>query len=152
MRAQGPILDIEIIAVDQPEQAVRGVDVVIAATGSNVPIFPGEWLEPGQHVTSIVGSKASLVKGGWLKTPRREIDDITVKRADVIVANSRASVIQDQQGDLFLPLEAGLITLENIAELGEIARGKRPGRTKAEQITLHKNGNGLGPPRWPLES
>jgi len=84
------------------------------------------------------------VKGGWLKTQRREIDDITVKRADVIVTNSRASVIQDQQGDLFLPLEAGVINLEDISELGEVALGKRPGRTTNEQITLHKNGNGLG--------
>lgn len=141
----GPLLEIDIIAVNQPENAVRGVDVVIAATNSNVPVFSGDWLEPGQHVTSIVGSNASLVKGGWLKTQRREIDDTTVKRADVIVANSRGSVVQDQQGDLFLPIEAGLVSLENIAELGEVALGTRPGRTTPEQITLHKNGNGLGP-------
>lgn len=141
----GPLLEIDIVPADQPESVVRGVDVVIAATNSNVPVFPGDWLEPGQHVTSIVGSNASLVKGGWLKTQRREIDDTTVKRADVIVTNSRGSVVQDQQGDLFLPIEAGLISIENIAELGEVALGKRLGRTKPEQITLHKNGNGLGP-------
>jgi len=41
------LLGIEITPVDKPEQAVKGVDVVIAATSSNVPVFPGEWLEPG---------------------------------------------------------------------------------------------------------
>lgn len=144
-RKIGPLLEIDVIPVNRPEKAVHGVDVVIAATNSNVPVFPGEWLEPGQHVTSIVGSNASLVKGGWLKTQRREIDDTTVQRADVIVTNSRDSVIQDQQGDLFLPMEAGLIKLDDIAELGEVALGKKPGRTKPDQITVHKNGNGLGP-------
>ena len=40
---------------------------VIAATNSNVPVFLGSGAKR-ETVTSIVGSNASLVKGGWLNT------------------------------------------------------------------------------------
>jgi alanine dehydrogenase len=146
----GAFLELDIEPVDSAEKAVRGVDVLIAATNSNVPVFSGDWLEPGQHVSSIVGSNAALVTGGWLKTQRRELDDATITRANVIVANSRDSVMQEQQGDLFLPIEAGLVKLESIAELGEVVRGLRPGRNSPDEITLHKNNNGLGPAEMAL--
>lgn len=138
------LLDVDISAADTAQEAVRDVDVILAATNSNVPVFSGEWLQPGQHVSTIVGSNAALVEGGWLKSQRREIDDLTVKRADVIVTNSRGSVVQDRQGDLYEPLEKGIIKLDDIWELGEIVLGTQSGRSSPEQITLHKNNNGLG--------
>lgn len=140
----GPKFDLEIIPVDQPEEVVRGADVVICATNTNVPVLHGEWLEPGQHVASIVGSNIALVKAGWLKNPRREIDDRVVERANVVAANSREAIVQDQQGDLFEPIQNGIINIDDIAEIGEIANGSRLGRTQDDQITLHKNNAGMG--------
>lgn len=140
----GPKFGLEIIPVDDPREAVRGVDVVICATNTNVPVLQGDWLEPGQHVASIVGSNIALVRAGWLDRPRRELDDRVIERADVIAVNSREAVIQDEQGDLFEPMQKGIITIDDMAELGEIANGSRPGRTSDEQITLHKNNVGMG--------
>lgn len=140
----GPKFGIEITPVDDPRDAVRGSDVVMCATNTNVPVLMGEWLEPGQHVSSIVGSNIALVRAGWLDRPRRELDDRVVERADVIAVNSREAVVQDEQGDLFEPIEKGIIVLDDLAELGEIALGKRPGRTSDDQITLHKNNVGMG--------
>jgi ornithine cyclodeaminase/alanine dehydrogenase-like protein (mu-crystallin family) len=140
----GPLLELAMEPVASAEEAVRGVDVVVAATNSNVPVFDGAWLEPGQHVVTIVGSNAALLQGGWLSKPRREIDNETVARADVIVANSRASVMQDKQGDLYEPIEASIITPEDIGDLADLVAGKIAGRTSPQQITLHKNNNGLG--------
>lgn len=97
-----------------------------------------------QHVTTIVGSNAALLEGGWLSKPRREIDNETVARADVIVSNSRASVMQDRQGDLYEPIQAGIIKPEDIGDLADLVAGKIAGRTSPDQITLHKNNNGLG--------
>ena len=140
----GPMFGLEIKPVDSPRDVVRGVDVIVCATNTNVTLFDGDWLEPGQHVTGIIGSNVALVKGGFLKSRRREVDDKTAARADVIVTNLHESLISEEQGDLFEPMEKGLIKLEDIHELGELAAGKHPGRTSDSQITYHKNNNGLG--------
>ena len=73
---------------------------------------------------------------------RREIDDKTVARADVIVANLRESVVSEKQGDLYEPIEKGIIGLADIHELGELVTGVCKGRTGDDQITYHKNNNG----------
>ena len=140
----GAKFDLDITPVDSPRAAVRGADVIVCATNTNVPLFDGDWLEPGQHVTGIIGSNIQLVKGGFLKKRRRELDDRTAERAAVIVANLRDSVVSEEQGDLFEPIERGLIRLEDIHELGELAAGTCPGRTGDDQITYHKNNNGTG--------
>jgi ornithine cyclodeaminase/alanine dehydrogenase-like protein (mu-crystallin family) len=90
----------------------EGVDVIACATNTNSVLFDGDWLDPGQHVTGIIGSNVALVKAGFLRSRRREIDDKTAVRADVIVTNLRESVLSEEQGDLFEPLEKKLIQLE----------------------------------------
>lgn len=137
-------LDLEIIPVDNPREVMRDVDVVVVATNSNFPVFQGDWIEPGQHITGIIGSNASLVKGGWLKQRRREMDDKAMQRPDVIMVNMREAIVQDEQGDIFEPIERGLLRWEQIHEMGEVLNGKRPGRTSDSQVTLHKNNVGLG--------
>lgn len=140
----GPMFGIDIEPVKRPERVVQGVDVVICATNTNVAVFDGDWLEPGQHVVSIVGSNISLVRAGFLDRRRREIDDRTVERADVIAANNVEAVIQDEQGDLFEPIEEGIIALDDIVALGDLVNSTHPGRTSDDQITLHKNNMGTG--------
>jgi ornithine cyclodeaminase/alanine dehydrogenase-like protein (mu-crystallin family) len=135
---------VEIEPVDSPKVAVEPVDVVVCATNTNKVLFDGEWLREGQHVIGIIGGNIQLVEGGFLKESRRELDDRTAERADLIVANLRESVTSEKQGDLWIPIERGLIKLEHIAELGEVAAGKRAGRTTDRQITYHKNNNGTG--------
>ena len=84
------------------------MDVVICATNTNVELFDGSRLVPGQHVTGIIGSNKQLVQGGFLKKARREIDDATAVKADVIVTNLKESMVSEEQGDLFGPIERGL--------------------------------------------
>jgi ornithine cyclodeaminase/alanine dehydrogenase-like protein (mu-crystallin family) len=131
-------------AVDQPRAVVEGADIVVCATGSNQPVFDGAWLQPGQHVTSIVGSNQELVKEGLVAGKRREIDDETVRRADLIGATLRAQAIQDEQGDLYDPVEAGLICWEDVHDLAAIVAGAAPTRTSAAQITLFKQNSDQG--------
>lgn len=138
----GPRFEVEIKPVDSTREAIRDTDVVLCATNTNVELFDGDWLEPGQHVTGIIGGNVQLVQGGFLKKARREIDDKTVARADVIVANLRESVVSEKQGDLYEPIESGIITLDDIYELGELVNGICKGRTDDRQITYHKNNNG----------
>jgi len=138
------LVDAEFIPVDKPEAVLKGSDVIICATNSNVPVFDGSLLEPGQHVTTVVGSNSALVEGGWLKSGRRENDDETVRRADFIITNWLESVKQERQAGLIDPIEAGIIGWDKIHQLGELLTGAFPGRTGDEQITYHANNNGTG--------
>ncbi|MEC7463710.1 MAG: hypothetical protein VX809_03800 [Pseudomonadota bacterium] len=136
--------DIEIEPLKTPEPLLDSVDVVICATNTNIELFDGTRLVPGQHVTGIIGSNKQLVQGGFLKKARREIDDATAVKADVIVTNLKESMVSEEQGDLFGPIERGLIGIDEVFELGDFSTGKHPGRTSADQITYHKNNNGTG--------
>jgi hypothetical protein len=136
------LVDAEFIPVETPRETITGQDVVICATSSNVPVFYGAWLEPGQHVVTVVGSNSALVKGGWVKKGRRENDDETVRRADIIVTNWRESIESERQAGIFDPLQEGIITWDKIFELGDVAAGTVPGRTSDDQITYHANNNG----------
>jgi ornithine cyclodeaminase len=140
----GPVTNLNIKPVPTPQEAVRGVDVVLAATNSSVPVFDGGWLEPGQHVTTIVGSNVGLVKGGFTAAKRREIDDKTLARSHVLGIVSVQQAIQDEQADIYDPVERGVIKWDQLIEIGEILGGKKEGRTKADQITFYKNNAGQG--------
>ena len=137
-----PMINKEVVPVDTPEEVIKDSDVVISATDSNVPVFDGSLLEPGQHVVTVVGSNSALVEGGWLKSGRRENDDETVRRSDVIAVNHLESVTMEKQAGLYDPIQQGIITEDDIHSLGSILTGAHPGRTSDEQITYHFNNNG----------
>lgn len=42
-----PHVDARIEAVDGPESVARGADLICLATGANLPVLKGAWLEPG---------------------------------------------------------------------------------------------------------
>jgi ornithine cyclodeaminase/alanine dehydrogenase-like protein (mu-crystallin family) len=136
------LVEAEFVPVDDPRDVPRGADVVVCATNSNVPVFDGDWLEPGQHVVTVVGSNSALLKGGWLSAGRRENDDRTVERAAFIITNWRESVEQEEQAGLMEPLKKGIIGWDKIHELGELESGAFAGRTGDNQITYHANNNG----------
>ena len=140
----GQVTNLNITPVASPREAVHGVDIVLAATNSSVPVFDGNWLEAGQHVTTIVGSNVGLVKGGFTAAKRREIDDETLARSDVLGIVSVQQAIQDEQADIYDPVQRGVIKWERLIEIGDILAGKKEGRTKAEQITFYKNNAGQG--------
>src|SRR5687767_15195290 len=140
----GQVTGLHIMPVSKPEQAVRGVDIVLTATNSSVPVFDGNLLEPGQHVTTIVGSNIGLVKGGFTAARRREIDDATLARSDVHAIVSIQQAVQDEQADIFDPVNRGVIKWEQLIEIGSILAGNSEGRTRFEQITFYKNNAGQG--------
>lgn len=140
----GPITNLNIMPASTPQEAVRDVDIILTATNSSVPVFDGSWLQPGQHVTTIVGSNVGLVKGGFTAAKRREIDDATLASSHVHGIVSIQQAIQDEQADIYDPVQRGVIKWEQLVEIGEILAGKKEGRTKADQITFFKNNAGQG--------
>jgi len=139
-----PQVSARIIAVEKPEDASRGADLICLATGSNVPVLFGAWLEPGQHVTSIVAGNKGVVQQGSVSRPRREFDDAVIARADRVVATLKEQAIMDEQGDLFEPVANGVMSWDRIADLGELVCGKVSGRRSPAEITVFKQNSDQG--------
>jgi len=143
-RRMAPHVRAEIEAVDRPETVASGADLIVCATGSNLPVLCGRWLEPGVHVTSIVGSNRELLEQGLVAEPRRELDDEVLRRANVVVATLVEQARRDEQGDLAGPVSRGLLQWSEIGELGALVAGRVPGRRSAEEITLFKQNSDQG--------
>jgi len=137
-------VDAEVVPVDRPRDAAAGADLIVCATGSNVPVLYGDWLSEGQHVTSIVGSNKELLREGLVSSPRRELDDKVLTRADVIIATLRQQGVHDEQGDFVEPISRGLLRWEDIHDLSALLAHKAAGRSSAKQITLFKQNSDQG--------
>jgi alanine dehydrogenase len=113
------------VAAGSWEEALRGADVVAAATHAAEPVVRREWLQPGVHVNS-VGANAS---------GSGEIDAATIREALVAV---------EYRDSTLAPPPAGAAEFRDgapadVVELGELVAGTRSGRTSPEQITLYKS-------------
>ncbi len=126
-----------IVAVDHSRDAVAGCQIVICATAAVDPCFDGRWLDPGTHVTAITSPDGTL-------PARRELDDTTFDRADVIIVLSKEQIHHDSQIDILGPVERGLKKWEEIGELGDLLVGRFTGRTRPAQLTIFANNTGMG--------
>ena len=133
------ITGVPVEPVEEAPRAAEDVDIVLCMTNTNVPVIDGSWLEPGQYIISVIGSNIELVKSGNLDKPRREIDDGTLKRCDFIVALSREQAVDSQQGDIYWPVQDGVISWDKVVDISDILTGKAPGRPSDDQIILYKN-------------
>src|SRR5207302_1548874 len=73
---------------------------------------------------------------------RCEIDLETVRRADLIVVDSRQQA-RIECGDLLEPAERGLVDWDLLVELADVVAWGAPGRRDTQQITLFES-QGLG--------
>lgn len=123
-------LHVQVRPVASPREAIEDADIVVTATTSSTPVFPGDWLKAGCHINA-VGSN-------WAN--RRELDLATVQRCDLIVTDSHEQAMLEA-GDLILPADEGLFDWNNVHELADVVAGHIPLRQAANDITLYK---GLG--------
>ena len=126
------LLGISVRGVDKPEQAVRGMDVVLTATNSLSPIFPEDWVEPGTHVSSM-GKPTELSRGLHLKANR-------------IVVGSQEQERNYGDRSAALPLVEltveGKLSWSRIPELGELVTGQASGRTSRDEINIFRESQG----------
>jgi ornithine cyclodeaminase len=118
-------LDVEAV---QPETCAREADVICACTTSSAPLFNGRWLRPGAHLNLV----------GAFQPHTREVDDETVRRSRVVVDTYEGALAE--AGDVLIPMKSGVIGREHIvADLHELAAGKKQVRRNASEITLFKS-------------
>lgn len=133
------LLDMEVRAVGSAREVVEAADVLLSVTNSNVPTFNGDWLTPGVHLCSIVSSNIGLKRAGFVNRMRREVDDTTLRRADIIVCNSKDQERLDEPAVLWEPIQQGVISWDKVWDFRELLSGKVPGRTSDRQISFFKN-------------
>ena len=107
-----------------PQAAVEGADVVITCTASREPIVRATWIGPGAHVTAV----------GADGVDKQELDIDVLTSADLVAVDSRTQTATI--GELHHAVNAGALLPEDVAELGEIVGGSRPGRTSQRARTV----------------
>ena len=150
-------LNIEVIAVDNPHDAIKGADILSTCTDAMQPVYDADWIEPGMHVTNL---------------GRREMPDAAIAKFDVIIRQGTAG-LQMKQTERF-QAERGLSpaayiggTVEEMKRIPEknpepglggddpefsdrgkggnkpdfaaLAEGKVDGRTSRDQVTFYRN-------------
>ena len=132
------LLNVDVLPVAQPEDAITGADIVMCATNSIDPIFFARWVEPGMHITSI---------------KRPEIDVETIKRADRVVIHwNEPAPIQAATTGLVIEEKtegrgwavAGEVDFKKLPTLPELLAGRHKGRTSDDEMTCFINNIGLG--------
>ncbi len=121
-------VSLPVIAAGTAREAVEGVDVVSTITTSATPVLEAEWLGPGVHINA-AGSNSLL---------RRELDEATLRRMDVICVDTRATA-QMESGDLLPFIEKGRSHPGQWVELGEVIAGTRAGRRDEAALTLFES-------------
>lgn len=121
-------LNVNAIASETAERAVRGADIISTVTTSKNPVVLGEWLSPGAHVNA-AGSNVAT---------RREVDAEVVGRAAVVAVDSIEQA-KIEAGDLLLAENEGKFHWSQAVELHTILSQDRPGRRATEEVTLFKS-------------
>ena len=120
--------DARVSAAPDPQTALRGAQVVAAATSSSTPVVHRDDLRAGVHVNGV----------GSFRPDMQEIAADVVSRAKIVVDHRESAWAE--AGDLIIPRDLGLISENSVyAELGEIAAGFKPGRETADEITFFKS-------------
>jgi alanine dehydrogenase len=105
-------------AMDSPEAAVHGADVIALVVASPTPVIRNEWVSPGAHVISV----------GATRPNQSEMDPALVLRSRLFV-DSRAAAMKES-GDVIGAGEAHIV-----AELGEAGAS----RSTDSEVTIFKS-------------
>ncbi|WP_343315549.1 ectoine utilization protein EutC [Brucella sp. BE17] len=115
---------IEITAMTDAHEAVKGADIIVTTTPAEKPVLMSEWLETGQHLTAM-GSDSEH---------KNEIDPAVFTRATYFADRITQTRIL---GELHHAIDVGLVSANQpFAELGAVIAGEAQGRASADTITF----------------
>jgi ornithine cyclodeaminase len=115
-------------AVPTVEDALRDADLIVTATNSAEAVVQREWVAEGAHINAV----------GSCTPNTRELDAATLAASSLFVDSVESTI--NEAGDYLLAAREGVVGPEHIrAELGEVLKGTKPGRTSPAEITLFKS-------------
>jgi ornithine cyclodeaminase/alanine dehydrogenase-like protein (mu-crystallin family) len=121
-------LGITVEIVEKPDDVLTGADIVVTASTSTTPLFDGDIIKEGVHISSI-GAHAPA---------SRELDAKIIQRASLLVGGLRDACLAEA-GDYILPINDGQIKADAVISIGDIINGTKPGRTSDTEITVFKS-------------
>jgi ornithine cyclodeaminase/alanine dehydrogenase-like protein (mu-crystallin family) len=137
-------LDIEVIAFDSPEKALKGADIVSLTTDSLVPVIKAELLEPGMHINNVRNNEAGPdilaradVRARLGTDPARGS-----QRTDVVTGSDGMFGFIAGNPDEKSKIPASPhheIDNPNIGTVPDIMAGRWAGRSNDQQITFLNN-------------
>jgi alanine dehydrogenase len=119
---------VEVRPATAPEEAVKGMDIIVTATASKEPVFKGAWLSKGTHINAI----------GSNFLTKQEIDVETVKKSACVVVDSCEQAMLEC-GDLAIAAKADAFYWDDARDLGLVVVGEFPGREDTDEITLFES-------------
>lgn len=120
-------LDAQIRAANSPEDAIKGANVVVTATTSESPVFPGRALEAGTLVVAI----------GAYTSEMRELDEETFERAAQVFADVPEEVID--VGDV----SATELAASDLIPLSDVFEGTSGRQNPAEILVVESVGSAV---------
>jgi ornithine cyclodeaminase/alanine dehydrogenase-like protein (mu-crystallin family) len=120
-------VDVPVRPMASLRDAIEGAEIVTTITSAAQPIFPGEWLQAGQHL-NVCGSNIP---------DRREVDSRTIARADLLVADD-VDAARVEAGDLLLAEGEGQLSWSRVHSLREVVAGTM-GPRQPSDLTLFKS-------------
>lgn len=139
---------LDVVAVDEPQEAFAGADLVAGCTDAASDVVVGEWLEPGTHVTCIGGgldAHAHRAIDVWLRLgtapasvndpSNRPTDEYVAYRArpdDPVWAHHRHGRVQRPPEGEHGP---------RMVQFEDVVSGKDTARTSTTETTFSERGN-----------
>ena len=130
----------EVIICETLEEAVRGSDIIsesVSVKPGQYPTYKKEWLKPG--VTLIATSffnmdKKELVGIRKVVDNWKMYEEYGIEDEEGYDENGMRKATGCMGEEFYYMVEDGLITRDSIDHLGEIIRGKKPGRKSDDEI------------------
>jgi ornithine cyclodeaminase/alanine dehydrogenase-like protein (mu-crystallin family) len=114
--------EMNCVAAESAEAAVRGAQIVVTATTAKDPVIEAKWIEPGTFIAAMGSNVAN----------RRELPEDLVKSAGLIAVDDLEQA-RIEAGDLLLAY-GGTSHWRNVEELQNAAPGYNPSR-----VTIFKS-------------
>lgn len=135
-----PMAGFAVTPVASAREAVEDVDILVTATTSKQPVFEGQWLQKGTHVSSI---------GGYVQVGGRELDVDAMGKFDVLAVLNKEHVMKGgvatdrPNANFTVAVEQGVIGWDDVVEIADIIGERAVGRREAHEITLF-DGRAMG--------
>ncbi|MDP3739261.1 MAG: ornithine cyclodeaminase family protein [Hyphomonadaceae bacterium] len=120
----GDSLGVAVRAVSRLEDMSRDCDVIATCTTSRTAFLKAEHVSPGSFIAAVGADSAS----------KSEITPELMERATVVVDSLDQCLAM---GDLRLTIASSALSSTDVyGDLGELADGSKPGRTREDEITI----------------
>lgn len=135
-------LGIDSVAVDTPQAACSGADIVAGCTDAKEPVLNGEWLEPGTHITCI-GGRPDASTFARVDVALRLGDSPAPRGLPEFGLKDERLTYAVRSGNGEGPAERahGTQVEGRTVRLADLVSCAVKGRTSAEQITFSERGN-----------